>query len=389
MTLARLSGIPDLVLFLALGVLTGPFVLGWVQLSASGGLGELIVTGGAVFMLYEGGRAIDLSILRRIWPSVTLLATVGVALTSGVVALATHLFIGATWPVALLAGAAIASTDPATIVPLFMQVKVKRRIQQLVVSESAFNDATAAVLTIAFLALAQGQATGGAAIAGTFGRLILVGVVAGLVVGLVVQYLVAEFGRTPLWTRMEQNGVATLFAMAAAYATAQVLGGSGFMAVFLAGIVRGSGGRWGLRPRAEHEAKHEDFLAILGTAVRILIFGVLGANVDLPLLGRMGMAGLAVTAALLFIGRPVTVFACLLPDRLAKFHLKEMLFVSWVRETGVVPAALGTILLAERAPGAETVAALIFLAIMVTIVVQAPTTRPWARRLGVSEEDGA
>ena len=386
MTLARVSGIPDLVLFLAIGVLTGPFVLGWVQLPASGGLGELIVTGGAVFMLYEGGRAIDLSILRRIWLSVTLLATVGIALTAGVVALAAHLFIGATWPVALLAGAAIASTDPATIVPLFMQVKVKRRLQQLVVSESAFNDATGAVLTIAFLALAGGQATGGAAIAGTFARLILVGVVAGLAVGFVVQYLVAELGRTPLWTRMEQNGVATLFAMAAAYATAQALGGSGFMAVFLAGIVRGSAGRWGLRPRAEHEAKHEDFLAILGTAVRILIFGVLGANVDLPLLGRMGMAGLAVAAALLFVGRPVTVFACLLPDRLAKFRLKEMLFVSWVRETGVVPAALGTILLAERAPGAETVAALIFLAIMVTIIVQAPTTGPWARELDVGEE---
>lgn len=340
-------------------------------------------------MLYEGGRAIDLSILGRIWPGVTLLATLGVAITAAVVALAAHAFIGAAWPVALLAGAAIASTDPATIVPLFMQVKVKPRIQQLVVSESAFNDATGAVLTIAFLALAQGHATGGPAITGTFLQLILVGLLAGVVVGVVVQFLVAEFGRAPLWTQMEQNGVASLFAMAAAYALAQAFGGSGFMAVFLAGIVRGSAGRWNLRPKDEHEAKHEDFLAILGTAMRILIFGVLGSNVDLPILGRMGLAGLAVIAALLFVGRPLTVFACLLPDRLAKFNLREMLFVSWVRETGVVPAALGTILLAEHAPGAETAAALIFLAIIVTIVVQAPTTSPWARRLGVSEEQEA
>ena len=72
-------------------------------------------------------------------------------------------------------------------------------------------------------------------------------------------------------------------------------------------------------------------------------------------------------------------------DRMPSFHSREMLFTSWVRETGVVPAALASLLLAEHAPGADKVAALIFLAVLVTILLQGPTTAAWARRMGLGE----
>lgn len=384
--LARGMGFPDLVLFVAIGVLAGPHLLGLISLPASGTVGQLVVTGGAIFMLYEGGRAVDLAVFRRIWLGTALLAVLGVVITGGIVAGAVHAVLRAPWPIALLVGAAVASTDPATIVPLFQQIRVKQHIQQLVVSESAFNDATGAVFTVTMLAIVKGGTFSAGTAGTTFGRLILVGVLVGMGIGLLVQFLVVETAhRRGVLDRHEENAVATLLAMVAAYAVASVLGGSGFMAVFLAGIVRGNAQRWNLPVPAERETTHDTFLAFLATAVRILIFGVLGANVDLSLLGSLGFGGLAVAGVLLFVARPITVGVCLGLDRLQKWSLREMLFVSWVRETGVVPAALASLLLAARAPGAPMVAAVVFLAVVVTILVQAPTTGLWAKVTGVSE----
>lgn len=382
--LARRHGIPDLVLFMALGVVLGPQMLDLVRLPATSDVGELIVMGGAVFMLYEGGRAIDLDVLRRIWLGTALLATLGVVITAATLAAAVHYFIGATWPIALLSAAAIASTDPATIVPLLSQVKVKRRVQQLVISEAAFNDATGAVLTMAVLVVLQGGEVTPGALGGVFLRLIMVGLLAGVTVGIVVQTaVVGGQGFQGNGAAREENGVASLLAMLAAYTTAAALGGSGFMAVFAAGVVRGNGARWGIDVHPDDRDSHDTFLSFLGTAMRIFVFGVLGANVNLVLLEHLGVAGGLVMVVLLVVARPITVFVCLRLDRPAKWSIRELLFVSWIRETGVVPAALANLLLAARAPGADEVAAIIFLAVLVTILIQGPSTALWARRTGV------
>ncbi len=385
--IARSTGIPDLVFYVLIGVVLGPQALGLVHLPATGNVGELIVTGGAVFMLYEGGRAINVGVLRRIWLGTGLLATLGVLLTAAVVALTAHYVANLSWAVSALAGAAMASTDPATIVPLFAQVRVKQRVQQLVISESAFNDATGAVTTMTVLAVVTGSHLGALQIGGTFVQMVLVGIAVGLGVGFAAQLLDAEGHRLSLFTQQEENAVLTLFAMLAAYILASVLGGSGFMAVFIAGIIRGNAATWGLAVDTIRAESHETFLTLLGMAVRMLIFAVLGANVDLHLLGTLGVAGLVVVAALVFVGRPLTVFACLGLDRVSRWSKREMLFTSWVRETGVVPAALASLLLAEKAPGADKVAALIFLAVLVTILLQGPTTAAWARRMGLAEPE--
>ncbi len=387
--LMRATGVPDLVLYMLIGLLLGPQALDLVHLPASGAFGQLIVTGGAVFMLYEGGRAIDIGVLRRIWLGTALLATLGVLITGSVVSVAVHYLLGLPWAVAALGGAAIASTDPATIIPLFAQVRVAPRIRQLVIAESAFNDATSAVLTFTVLAIVGGQVPGAAAVGGTFLRMLLTGLTVGIGVGFLVQLLIAEGRRLAFFGLGEEHAVASLFAMLAAYVVAAGLGGSGFMAVFVAGIVRGNGGSFGLHIHLERAASHDSFLALLGTAVRMLIFGVLGANVNLRLIGTVGIAGLGVVAALMFIGRPLTVFACLGLDRGARWSLREMLFTSWVRETGVVPAALASLLLASGAPGADHLAALVFLAVLVTILLQGLTTAAWARRTGVSALEGS
>jgi cell volume regulation protein A len=88
----------------------------------------------------------------------------------------------------------------------------------------------------------------------------------------------------------------------------------------------------------------------------------------------------------MFVARPVTVFLCTLPDRRARWSLNEMLFMCWTRETGVIPAALAGILLGVKAPGAQMIASVTFIAILMTILIQAPTTRWLGGRLGLLEK---
>jgi cell volume regulation protein A len=99
------------------------------------------------------------------------------------------------------------------------------------------------------------------------------------------------------------------------------------------------------------------------------------------------LGGVAVVAVLMLVARPITVFACALPDRRARWEFREMLFMCWTRETGVIPAALAGLLLGMNAPEAQLIASVTFVAILVTILIQAPTTRYLAGRLGLLAKD--
>src|ERR1700719_5014934 len=96
--------------------------------------------------------------------------------------------------------------------------------------------------------------------------------------------------------------------------------------------------------------------------------------------------GVIVVTILMLVARPVTVFVCALPDRRARWSLNEMLFMCWTRETGVIPAALAGILLGVKAPGAPMIASVTFIAILMTILIQAPTTRWLAGKVGLLEK---
>ena len=123
--------------------------------------------------------------------------------------------------------------------------------------------------------------------------------------------------------------------------------------------------------------------------MRMFIFILLGSQVNFALLGKHLWNGLALVGILMFVARPATVFCCTIPDRRANWSLKEMLFMCWTRETGVIPGALAGILLGMKLPGAEVIASVTFLAILMTIVVQATTTRWLAGKLGLLEENNA
>jgi cell volume regulation protein A len=113
---------------------------------------------------------------------------------------------------------------------------------------------------------------------------------------------------------------------------------------------------------------------------------LLGAQVDFALMNRYLVGGVIVVAVLMLVARPVTVFLCALPDRRAKWSVSELLFMCWTRETGVIPAALAGLLVGMNAPGAQMIASVTFIAILMTILIQATSTRWLAKRLQLLEE---
>jgi cell volume regulation protein A len=130
----------------------------------------------------------------------------------------------------------------------------------------------------------------------------------------------------------------------------------------------------------------DQYVETTALIMRLFIFILLGSQVDFGLMNRYLVRGVLVVIIFMFVARPITVFACALPDRRARWTLNEMLFMCWTRETGVIPAALAGILLGMNAPGAQMIASVTFIAILMTILIQAPTTRWLAGKLALLEE---
>ena len=286
--------------------------------------------------------------------------------------------------VALLLGATLASTDPATLVPIFRQVRIRDRVAQTVMSESAFNDAMGAIVTFSVLAVATG--TGEFSLVSSLFDLIkqsVIGIVAGVALGYLAAFLIAH----ERWAFLAEYGpVVTLVAVIGAYFAASGLQASGFMAVFVFGIVLGNKETFGFQMEPGEARKLDEFVSTTAFIMRLFIFMLVGAQVDFGLMGQYLWGGVAVVTVLMLLARPVTVFACALPDQRARWSFAEMLFMCWTRETGVIPGALAGLLLGMNAPGAKMIASVTFIAILMTILIQAPTTEWLGRKLGLMEK---
>jgi len=381
---ARWAKIPDVALFLVVGMAIGPAALGLIDIKADSALYQILLLFGASYILFDGGASLRFHIMKQVWITIVIIATVGVVLTAAITAAAAHIVLGVPWIVAALLGAALASTDPATLVPIFRQVHVRDRVAQMVMSESAFNDATGAIITFGVLTVALG--TGEFSLAWSVVDLLkeaVVGIVAGIVLGYLAALLIAH----ERWGFfMDYAPVVTIMAVIGAYFAADGLRASGFMAVFVFGIMLGNKDSLGFKmPRAEAQ-KLDQYVETTAFIMRLFIFILLGGQVDFGLMNQYLLGGIVVVLIFMLVARPVTVFACALPDRRARWSFNEMLFMCWTRETGVIPAALAGILLGVKAPGAPMIASVTFIAILMTILIQAPTTRWLGGRLGLLAE---
>ncbi len=381
--IARLLKVPDVVLFLLAGIALGGAGFGLIDVKVDSTLNQLLLIFGSCYILFDGGASVRLNVLKKVWPTLLIISTVGVLISSFVTACAAQYLIGLPFIFALLLGAVIASTDPATLVPVFRQVKVRAKVAQTVMSESAFNDAMGAILTFAVLAIATSNSSfslGGSLI--SLLQQALLGLIGGALLGYLAAVLIAHDKYCFL---AEYAPVVTIMSVAAAYLSIDNLHASGFMAVFVFGLVLGNKDVFGFNMSKAEESKLEDFILTTSLIMRIFIFVLLGSQVNFGLLQQHFWPALGVVLVFMLIGRPLVVFICALPNRRAKWTLKELLFMCWTRETGVIPGALAGMLVGLKVPHSDVIASVTFLAILITIIVQATTTRWLASKLDLLE----
>ena len=124
---AQRTKIPDVAAFLLAGMLIGPQALGLVNIKTDSALYQILLLFGASYILFDGGASIRFRVMKQVWITIVLLATVGVLITAAVITVAAHFILDAPWVVAALLGAALAATDPATLVPIFRQIHIRDR----------------------------------------------------------------------------------------------------------------------------------------------------------------------------------------------------------------------------------------------------------------------
>jgi potassium/hydrogen antiporter len=382
--LATLLHIPEIVFLLGIGALLGPSALEVIDVPLDSLPAQLVFTLGVSTILFYGGLNLSLEILRKVWLSLGLLAVVGVIVTAVITGAAAALVFSLPFEQGLLIGAVLSPTDPAILIPLFIGSRLRAKVAQTVVAESAFNDPTGAVLALAIAgALLSGKnsVTGPA---GDFVGQLALSTAGGVLAGIVLSAAISS-RRTGIWR--ESSAIAVLAVVAMSYVSLDFAGGSGYLGAFLAGLIVGNMKMLGLSMHDEHKRDLVITTRSLADIVTIFVFVLVGANLPFHALGEEILPALAVVAVLLLVARPITVAICCLPDRRSRWSRAELAFVCWTRETGVVPAALVGVLAALAVPNGDLLASVVALAILVTLTVQA-IPAPWlARRLGLLEVD--
>jgi cell volume regulation protein A len=382
---ADLFEIPDVVLFLIIGIIVGPPGLNLMQVPSESALNQLMLIIGASFLLFHGGISVSLKVLKQTWLTLTLLSTVAVLIMVIIVGYTAHWILGIDLMYALLLSAVLASTDPATLVPIFLSIKIRAKVAETVLSESAFNDATGAICTFAVLGMIS---TGHISVSESLMKfLVMAG--GGILIGLLFSTAMAFFiSNKANHIFGPYAHVLLLPLIITAYLLSEHFGASGFMAVFTIGLVLGNLDSYGWFMDPDHHHQMHSFINHGSLLLRMIIFILLGTHVDFAIVKQFFLPGLVIIGVFMLVARPIAVLACTLPDRRARWERNEILFMFWTRETGVIPAALSGMLIGMNVPYANVIAAITFMAILATLVIQASTTKWLAAKLGLLEGSG-
>jgi len=337
---------------------------------------EQIVTVALVMILFDGGMHIGARRLRAALTPILVVGVAGTLLTTGAVALLAHFLFGFPWLVALLLGTALAPTDPAVVFSVLGNREIRGRTGVILEGESGANDPVGIALLLSLLAVGGTGSQSGA------------GVVGGVAVEFAVQMLVgAAIGVAGGWLlqrgmqriALPSEGLYPLRTLAVAfglYGLATVAHGSGFLAVFVAGIVIGDVG-------APFKREIERFHGALASLAEIVAFVVLGLTVSVSSLFTTGawLIGLVLAVLLALFVRPLLVGPLLLATRLRP---GERVFVLWAGLKGAVPILLGTYLLASGTAQDVLVYEIIFTVVAFSVIVQGGLVPAVAKRCGVA-----
>jgi potassium/hydrogen antiporter len=380
--LAALLRVPEILLLVVLGALLGPSVLDVVDVPFESLGAQLMFTLGVSMILFYGGLTLSLPLLRKVWISLGMLAVPGILITTLVVGVAAHFAFDLPWTSAFLVGAVLSPTDPAILIPLFARSRLRPKVAQTVIAESALNDPTGAALALTLAGIVLTGETSVAEPVTEFALDLGISTVIGIVAGVLLAAAISS-QRSGVWR--ESSAIAVLAVVTISFFSLDSAGGSGYLGAFLAGLIVGNMEHLGLAMHSPHEVDTHAFAFNLADIVTLIVFVVLGANIPFDDLGDNLLPALAVLAVLLLIARPLTVLACVMPDRGGRWERNEIAFLCWTRETGVIPAALVGVLAGLGVPNIDVLASVVALAIVLTLLLQA-LPAPWlAGRLGLLE----
>lgn len=383
--ISRKVNLPDVVLFILAGVILGSEVLNLINIDSYPVGNQLILTFGAAYILYDGGREIDLKVFNEVKISVLLLSTLGVLISTGITGFFVYKIFHIDFIYALLLGAIISSTDPSVLVPLFKNMNVSNKLKQTIISESAFNDAAAAIVTFAIL----GVIAGGEFSLGKSIFELLKSSLGGILIGGIFGYISTKLIAGEKYAFLKEfPSEVSIVAVIGTYLIADKLGVSGFMAVFIIGMVCGNKKRINCCIPDEYNQTHLRFKEVLTIILRMMIFVLLGSHIDFGVLSKYFTKDLMVVALLIFVSRPVSAFLSVIFDRKAKWNIKEIIYLMWVRETGVIPAALVGMLLTMHIKNSDIIASVTFTTIIITLTFQASTSKSLAKLLKLDLDEG-
>jgi cell volume regulation protein A len=364
-------GVPVSVLFLVVGMLAGCDGPGQIQFEEFS-LSYIVGTIALAAILFAGGLQTPVRSLRDAIGPASVLATLGVVGIAALTALAAHA-VGLPWEEACLLGAIVSSTDASAVFAVLHGVKLPRRVAHTIELESGLNDPMAVILTLAMTSRLLGDEVGVGRIASEVCSELAIGALCGSIFGYAARTLVKHVALS----NPALNPVLTLGFALAAFGIPTALGGSGFLAVYVAGIIVGNSDL----SQREHLIQVHDSLSWLSQVAMFLLLGLLIEPSELP---RVAVHGVAIALALALLIRPAVVLACLAPFR---FAWRERLFIAWVGLRGAVPIVMATlpVLAAEgqtvQMAEALDVFDLVFFVVLVSALLPGATVQRAARWL--------
>ncbi|MEX2324965.1 MAG: potassium/proton antiporter [Nitriliruptoraceae bacterium] len=366
--------IPGALLFLVIGMAVGSDVLGWVRLDNEQLVRDIGIVA-LLVILFEGGLTTKPTDLKLAAIPGIALSTVGVAITAAVTTFGVWLVLDVDLLMAALIGSVVASTDAAAVFSVMRTTPLPRRVSALLRIESGANDPIAVILTVGVLT----TLTLGPRGAGSWVWFATVQLVGGMAIGIAV-------GAIGVWLlRRVELGVAGLYPVVAsafggvAYGAAATVGSSGFVAVYLAGLMIG-----GFVPR--HRRSILGFHEAMANGAEIGLFLLLGLLVFPGRLPAIAWSGLAITAILVLVGRPLAVWLCTLGS---KFGWREQLVVNVAGLRGAVPIVLATFPYTAGVDGGREIFDIVFFIVLVSVLVQGTSLLPIVRAVGLGDDQPA
>lgn len=380
--LADFCKIPSIVFLLLFGIMLGPSALGVIHPALLGNGLEVIVSLSVALILFEGGLNLKWEELAEVSGSLRNLVTIGSVITLIGAGAAAHWLSEFPWQLAILYGSLVVVTGPTVVAPLLKQVQADRKVSTLLEGEGVIIDPVGAILAVVVLNIVLQKDTGPAAIAtGMFSRLGL-----GTVIGGIGGWLLSVFLRKAKFLSDDLRNLSVLASLWGLFGLSQFLiSESGLMTAVAAGMVL----RNAELPEERRILRFKNQLSILAISV---LFILLSADLSIPSLLALGWGGLLTVIVLMIVVRPLNIFASTINSDL---NLRQKAFLSWVAPRGIVAASVASLfsisLAKQEITGGESIKALVFLTIILTVCLQGLSARWIAGWLKIqsSEATGA